>query len=71
MNDTVITVSKNPRVPSMLIREIPDDLHRRLRVAAAYRDESLSALGLRAVEREVTRVEAEMERDRRKHEGKQ
>ena len=71
MYDMITTVSKNPKVPSMLIRDIPDDLHRRLRVAAAYKDESLSALGLRAVEREVARVEAEMERDRRKREGKQ
>lgn len=53
----------------MLIRDIPDDLHRRLRVAAAYKGESFSALGLRAVEREIERVEAEMERERRRREG--
>jgi plasmid stability protein len=53
----------------VLIRDIPDELHRRLRVAAAYRGESFSALGLRAIEREVARVETEMERDRRKRDG--
>jgi plasmid stability protein len=56
-------------VPSVLIRDIPDELHRRLRVAAAYRGESFSALGLRAIEREVARVETEMERHRRKRDG--
>jgi plasmid stability protein len=70
MGDTVTTISKNPKVPSMLIRDIPDDLHRRLRVVAAFRGQSLSALGLEAIKREVERGEAEMERDRRKREGK-
>jgi plasmid stability protein len=51
-------------VASVLIRDIPEDLHRRLRVAAAYKGESFSALGLRAVLAEVERVEAEMARDR-------
>lgn len=54
------------KVPSVLIRDIPDDLHRRLRVAAAYKGESYSALGLRAIEAEIERIESEMERARRK-----
>jgi plasmid stability protein len=69
MEDGVNPLNENEGVPSVLIRDIPADLHRRLRVAAAYRGESLSALGLRAVDREVERVEAEMERARRKRES--
>ncbi|HLM65534.1 MAG TPA: hypothetical protein VK306_14655 [Acidimicrobiales bacterium] len=69
MKDAVKTVNQTAKVPSVLIRDIPDDLHRRLRVAAAYRGESFTAFGMRAVEREVERVEAQMERDRRKREG--
>ena len=69
MEDGVNPLNENEGVPSVLIRDIPADLHRRLRVAAAYKGESLSALGLRAVEREVHRVEAEMERARRKRQG--
>jgi plasmid stability protein len=53
------------KVPSVLIRDIPDGLHRRLRVAAAFKGESYSDLGKRAIEVEVERIEAEMERERR------
>jgi plasmid stability protein len=69
MEDGVNPLNENEGMPSVLVRDIPADLHRRLRVAAAYRGESLSALSLRAVEREVERVEAEMERARRKRES--
>jgi plasmid stability protein len=68
MEHRTCTVSENQKVPSMLIRDLPDHLHRRLRVAAAYKGESFSDFGRRAVEREVVRVEAEMERDRRRRE---
>lgn len=69
MKGGVNPVNETGRVPNVLIRDIPDDWHRRLRVAAAYKGESFSALGLRAIMREVERVEADMERNRRKREG--
>jgi plasmid stability protein len=53
------------KVPSVLIRDLDEELHRRLRVAAAYLGESFSAFGLRALEHEVERVEAQMDRERR------
>jgi predicted HicB family RNase H-like nuclease len=43
--------------------DIPDDLHRRAKARAAMRGESLKALVLRALEREVDRLDAE---DRRR-----
>jgi hypothetical protein len=58
-------VSKTQVVPIVYIRDVPDDLHRRIRVAAATQGESMRALALRALEREVERMEAE-ERKRRK-----
>jgi Antitoxin FitA-like, ribbon-helix-helix len=69
---SVVTMSQpvNPgdetgKVPSVLIRDIDDELHRRLRVAAAYEGESFSDLGKRAIKAEVERIEAKMERERR------
>ena len=58
------------RVPSVLIRDLTDEMHRRLRVVAAFKGESLSAFGARAVEAEVERVEAEMEAELRRREGR-
>jgi plasmid stability protein len=69
MEHVVNPVNQTGNVPSVLIRDIPDDWHRRLRVAAAYKGESFSALGLRAIMREVEQVEAEMERNRRHQKG--
>lgn len=66
MSDPVKPGDETGKVPSVLIRDIPDDLHRRLRVAAAYKGESFSDLGKRAVEAEVERIEAEMERERKR-----
>jgi plasmid stability protein len=59
MTDVVNAVGKTPRVAILYIRDVPDDLHRRLRVAAAQRDESMRALVLRAVEHELDRLEAD------------
>jgi hypothetical protein len=70
MSDIVKSVNETGGVPSVLIRDIPDELHRRLRVAAAYRGWSFSRLGLEAIRREVERVEAQMERDRRKRDDR-
>lgn len=39
------------------IRDFPDDLHYRMRIAAARGPESQRALILRAIEREVERIE--------------
>jgi predicted HicB family RNase H-like nuclease len=47
------------RTVGILNYDIPDDLHRRAKAAAAMRGESLKALVVRALEREVDRLEAE------------
>jgi plasmid stability protein len=39
------------------LRDVPDDLHRRLRVAAAQRGEHQRDLILRAIERELDRLD--------------
>jgi plasmid stability protein len=57
-------VSKTRVVPIVYIRDVPEELHRRIRVAAATKGESMRALALRALQREVERMEAE-ERKRR------
>lgn len=41
------------------IRDLPDDLHREARVLATQRGESLKALVIRAIEREVARLRDE------------
>jgi plasmid stability protein len=46
-------------VATLYVKEFPDDLHRRARVAAAERDETLKALVTRAVEAELERIDAE------------
>jgi plasmid stability protein len=43
----------------LYVRDVPDDLHRRARVAAARRGESIRALVLRALEAECARLDAE------------
>jgi plasmid stability protein len=57
-------------VPVVYIRDIPDDLHKRIRVAAAIKGKSMQKLGLDALVHEVERIEAEEEQARRKREGK-
>lgn len=49
----------------MLIRDVPEELRRRIRAAAGYKDVSLSKAGLEAFELWVEQVEAEMDEDRR------
>jgi predicted HicB family RNase H-like nuclease len=49
------------------VRDVPDDLHREARVLATERGESLRALVIRALEREVDRLRGERpKRDRRR-----
>jgi hypothetical protein len=43
------------------IRDFPDDLHYRMRIAAAKAPESQRALAIRAIERELERLERESE----------
>jgi hypothetical protein len=64
MTADVKGVSKTQVVPIVYIRDVPEELHRRIRVAAATTGESMRALALRALEREVERLEVE-ERKRR------
>jgi hypothetical protein len=68
MTAEVKGVSKTLAVPIVYIRDVPEELHRRIRVAAATQGESMRALALRALEREVKRMEAE-ENKRRKSDG--
>jgi plasmid stability protein len=65
MTADVKCVSKTQVVPIVYIRDVPEELHRRIRVAAATQGESMRAVALRALEREVERMEAE-ERKRRR-----
>jgi plasmid stability protein len=60
MTASVKGVSETEDVPTLYVRDVPDDLHRRLKVAAAQRGVSLRALVLAAVEREVERIEHEV-----------
>jgi predicted HicB family RNase H-like nuclease len=46
------------------VRDVPDDLHRAARVEALEAGESLRALVIRALEREVERMRRERERRR-------
>ena len=67
MTDTalspIVDTSTHPMVsacvPIVYIRDVPEELHRRIRVAAATKGKSMRALALRALEREVERTEAE------------
>jgi plasmid stability protein len=52
-------------VATVYLRNIPEELHKRLRVAAAVKGESLRSLALRALEREVERMEAEEAKSKR------
>lgn len=48
----------HPRpVATLYIRDFPDDLQRRIRVAAAQGDETMKALIIRAVEAELAKLE--------------
>jgi plasmid stability protein len=56
----VVKVTRqNQEVATVYLRNIPEELHKRLRVAAAIKGESLRTLALRALEAEVERMEAE------------
>ena len=50
------------RVATLYIREFPDTLQRRLRVAAAQHDESMKSVVIRAVERELDKLDSESTR---------
>jgi hypothetical protein len=51
-------------VPILYVRDIPEDLHRRLKAAAVMLGESMQAAAVRALEVEVERMEARVERER-------
>lgn len=44
-------------VATLYVRDFPEELQRRLRVAAAMSDETMKDLVIRAVEAEVARIE--------------
>lgn len=69
MTATGTIISHNPKVPSVLIRDLSDDEHRRLRLAAAYEDKSLSAYGADAIRAQLKRTEAKMRRELLRGEG--
>jgi hypothetical protein len=60
------TASETEDVATMFVRDFPDDLHRRAKVVAASQGETLKALVERAIEAEVERAEAEIERKRKR-----
>jgi plasmid stability protein len=70
MTQAVKDVGKTAEVAIVYIRDVPDDVHRRMKAAAALLGESMQAAALRALEAEVERMEARVERGRRKREGK-
>jgi plasmid stability protein len=70
MTQAVKSVGKTEEVAIVYIRDVPDDVHRRMKAAAALLGESMQAAALRALEAEVERMEARVDRDRRKREGK-
>jgi plasmid stability protein len=70
MTQAVKSVGKTEEVAIVYIRDVPDDVHRRMKAAAALLGESMQAAALRALEAEVERMEARVERERRKREGK-
>ncbi|HET6953369.1 MAG TPA: hypothetical protein VFI47_23525 [Acidimicrobiales bacterium] len=51
-------------MPILYVRDIPEDLHRRLKAAAVMLGESMQAAAVRALEVEVERMEARVERER-------
>ena len=53
----------------LAIRDVPDGLHREAKVLATERGESLRALVIRALEREVEVLRAEVEPARRGRRG--
>jgi hypothetical protein len=48
----------SPSVPTIYIRDCPDELNRRVRIAAAHEGVTQKALILQAIERECERIEA-------------
>jgi hypothetical protein len=70
MRTAVKGMSETEGVASMLIRDVPEELRRRIRAAAGYKGQNLSDAGIEAFELWVEQVEAEMDADRRKREGK-
>lgn len=55
---------RQTRMGYLQVRDVPDDLHRAARVEAVEAGESLRALVIRALEREVERMRRERERRR-------
>jgi plasmid stability protein len=66
MTQAVKVVGKTEEVAIVYIRDVPDDVHRRMKAAAALLGESMQAAALRALEAEVERMEARVDRERRK-----
>jgi hypothetical protein len=48
----------------LYVRDIPEDLHRRLKAAAVMLGESMQSAAIRALEAELERMEARVERER-------
>jgi hypothetical protein len=69
MTQAVKDVGKTEEVAIVYIRDVPEDVHRRMKAAAALLGESMQAAALRALEAEVERMETRVERQRRKREG--
>jgi predicted HicB family RNase H-like nuclease len=55
---------RQTRMGYLQVRDVPDDLHRAARVEAVEAGESLRALVIQALEREVERMRRERERRR-------
>jgi hypothetical protein len=53
-------------VGNLSIRDFPDDVQRRIRLAAVENDESMKAFIIRACEHELARHQAERERQQRR-----
>jgi plasmid stability protein len=66
MTAVVKAARQNQEVATVYLRNIPEELHKRLRVAAAIKGEPLRSLALRALEREVERMEADEAKRERK-----
>jgi plasmid stability protein len=59
MRAPVKAVSDDGGVATLYVRNLDDELHRRIRVAAALRGQTIQALVVEAVEQFVTKVEAD------------
>jgi hypothetical protein len=69
MTQAVRDVGKTGEVAIVYIRDVPEDVHRRMKAAAALLGESMQAAALRALETEVERMEARVDRERRKRDA--